>query len=257
MTLRVAVLTSNPLGRPGLVLEAIAALPNIEVVCLIVSDNSGVKRNRARLLRKVFKVGILGALNGIRIRSFYADSEKSDAREVASRLAIPIIIVPKVGDPLVRSTLEHLNVDLGLSLGNPFIPSRTFSAPRFGFVNYHGELLPEYPGAISVIWPLYFGLTTTGFTIHSVVRAIDGGEILYQERYPIRFGNSLKDTIRQTLDYSGRQAPEAFAELLANWEAYWKARRPNQPTQHFTTPTLWQFLRIMRNHRRLAKQARN
>lgn len=256
MTLRVAILTSNPIGGPATILEAIAPLPDVEVACLIVSDNSGVRRSRSRMLRKVMKIGILGALNGIRIRPLYANPGTGDARDVARRLGIPAITVPKVGDPAVRAALEDHKVDLGLSLGNPYIPSKTFTAPRFGFVNFHGELLPEYPGAISVIWPLYFGLKTTGFTIHTVVRTIDGGEILYQERYPIRFGRSFEDTLRRTLAFSSQRVPGAFVELLSNWQKYWDGRRPNQPTRQFTTPTIWQFFRMLRNHRRLARQAR-
>jgi methionyl-tRNA formyltransferase len=254
--MRVAILTSLPIGKAATILEAIAPLPNIEVACVIVSDNSGLKRSRSRLLRKVLKIGILGAVNGIRIRTLFADPTTVDVRQVAIRLGIPVLAVPKVGAPQVREMLTSLDVDLGLSLGNSFIPSRTFTAPRFGFLNYHGELLPEYPGAISVIWPLYYGRTETGFTIHTVVREIDCGEIVYQERFPIRFGTSFNETIRQTIDHCVERAPKAFVEILSNWDKHWPARRRNEPTGHFTTPTIWQFLRILRRHRQLANEAK-
>ena len=109
---------------------------------------------------------------------------------------------------------------------------------RCRFVNFHGEILPDYPGGQSVIWPIYFGRRETGFTIHSVAKGIDTGEIVYQERRPIRFGATLRETVEGTLAEATDRVPAAFAELLEHWDRYWGERRPNVTTRHFTSHLL-------------------
>jgi methionyl-tRNA formyltransferase len=258
MTLRVAVLTSGPVGNTGNVLARIADVPGVEIVCLIVSDESGFRGSRMRRLKKIARIGPLGAANGYRIRPWFnrSGSVGEDAREVAARRGIPQVDVVKVNHARTKQALVDHRVDLGISLGNGYIASWIFSVPTYGFVNFHGEILPDYPGGQSVIWPIYFGRTETGFTIHSVAKGIDTGEIVFQERRPIRFGATLRETVEGTLAEATDRVPAAFADLLEHWDRYWGERRPNAATRHFTTPTLWQFLRIARNNRRLFGEAR-
>lgn len=251
MTLRVAILTSGPVGNTGNVVARIAQMREVEIACIIVSDESAFKPSKMRRLKKIAKIGLLGALNGYRIRPWFAQAEGLDARDVAKEHNIPVISVTKVNHELTRKTLETYGVDLGISLCNGYIGSKVFSIPRFGFINFHGEILPDFAGAQSIIWPIYFNRMETGFTIHRVNKGIDRGEIVYQERYPIVFGPTLRETVARSLEVSRQRVPEGFATLLADWDQHWELRSPNNAVHGFTTPTIWQFWRMVRNHRRL------
>lgn len=251
MTLRVAILTSGPVGNTGNVVARIAQMREVEIACIIVSDESAFRPNKMRRLKKIAKIGLLGALNGYRIRPWFAQDAGLDARDVAKENGIPCITVPKVNHEVTRQTLESHGVDLGISLCNGYIGSKVFTIPRFGFINFHGEILPDFAGAQSIIWPIYFNRAETGFTIHCVNRGIDRGEIVYQERYPIIFAPTLRETVARSLDVARLRVPEGFATLLADWDRHWDTRRPNNAVHGFTTPTIWQFWRMIRNHRRL------
>ena len=253
MTLRVALMTSGPVGGSGVVLDRLTRVREIEIACLIVSETVVAKRSRTKMLKKVWKIGLLGALNGIRIRKWFGHDMRTDAREVARTHGIPIVTVPRVNCDETVAALRQYAPDLGISVGNSYIASRVFTVPREGFINFHGELLPEYPGAQSVIWPIYFGRTQTGYTIHRIDKGIDTGAVLYKRAVDIDFQPRLADTIRRTNDKVREELPEAFAALLADWDAHAAAAAPQQAGQHFTTPTFGQYLRIERNNRRLAR----
>lgn len=255
MKLRVAVLTSGPTGNTGNVVARIADLPNVEIVCLIVSDESDFRGSKLKRLKKIAKIGLLGAANGYRIRSWFRLSSGVDARDVAVARGIRQVNVTKVNHVDTKQALLDCGADLGISLCNGYIASWIFGIPKYGFINFHGEILPDYPGGQSVIWPIYFGKAETGLTIHRVAKGIDTGEIVFQERRPIRFQASLRETVETTLAEAETRVPEAFATLLSDWERHWDARRPNRTTRHFTTPTFWQFLRMARNNRRLFRRA--
>ena len=154
MTLRVALMTSGPVGGSGVVLDRLTRVREIEIACLIVSETVVAKRSRTKMLKKVWKIGLLGALNGIRIRKWFGHDMRTDAREVARTHGIPIVTVPRVNCDETIAALRQYAPDLGISVGNSYIASRVFTVPREGFINFHGELLPEYPGAQSVIWPI-------------------------------------------------------------------------------------------------------
>lgn len=256
MTLRVALMTSGPIGGSGVVLERLTRVPQVELVCLIVSETIVAKRSRKKMLQKIWKIGPLGALNGIRIRKWFGHDMRTDAREVARAHGIPVVTVPRVNCDETVAALKQYAPDVGLSVGNSYIASRVFTVPRQGFVNFHGELLPEYPGAQSVVWPIYFGRTQSGYTIHRIDKGIDTGDVLYKRAVDIDFQPKLADTIRRTNDKVREELPEAFAALLADWDAHDAAAVPQKVERHFTTPTFWQYLRMERNNKRLWRERR-
>lgn len=256
MTLRVALMTSGPIGGAGVVLDRLTRVAEVEIACLIVSQTIVAKRSRTKMLKKVWKIGLLGALNGIRIRKWFGHDMTTDAREVARAHAIPIVTVPRVNSDETAAALRQYAPDLGISTGNSYIASRIFTIPAQGFINFHGELLPEYPGAQSVIWPIYFGRTQTGYTIHRIDKGIDTGAVLYKRAVDIDFQPQLADTIRRTNDKVREELPEAFAALLADWDAHAAAATSQQAERHYTTPTFWEYLRIARNNKRLWRKSR-
>lgn len=224
--------------------------------------NRGEAKSRAghwkRKLRKTLKIGPLGALNGIRMRSWYREGVREylqigELHEVCRRYNMPYFETSAIDSDETRHLFEQADADLGLSLGNPYIPESVFGIPRHGMLNIHHELLPEYQGAQSVIWQLYNGSTQTGYTIHRISPKIDGGDILHREERPILFEDTLGATVSRTsaslLEHSGR----GLLHVLENYEELSRRARPQGEGEGrtYTTPTIWQFLRILRNYRRL------
>lgn len=213
--------------------------------------NPGTRKNRLwRKIKKVLQIGILGAVNGIRLREWYAAAHPG-LEEVCRECSTPIWDVPYIGSRETEDLFRRAGADLGLSLGNPFIPERIFSIPKYGMLNLHGERLPEYQNAQSVIWPIYNNETTTGLTIHQVVRSIDGGAILYREEFPIQFGPTLSDTLGRTLPETRKRTVAAISYACEHFFELLEKRVEQVGARHYTTPSYWQFLRMERNNRSL------
>lgn len=255
--MRVLILTGQRFGPASLCLPHLVAQPGIKVASIVFSDGQRPSRWKKlrRDLKKVLKIGPLGALAGLRMRRWYAFVGAEDLFAVAARLGIPIQRTPRVNCDRTRELFREVRADLGLSLGNGYIPPSVFQIPPLGMLNVHGEILPDFQGAASVVWSIYEGRTETGFTIHQIDERIDTGPIVYQERFPIEFRETLEQTVRATVAEINRRVPAALARVVGDFEAYRTQARAQAGGCSYTTPTYGQYRRMLKQHRMLSKSA--
>jgi methionyl-tRNA formyltransferase len=255
--MKLIVLTSDRFGTASNCLPTVHASRECSISRVVISR--GLSPNRAllwqRKLKKVRKIGILGALNGIRMRSWY-QGDTPDLVLLCERLGIPIFETDCTNSEETVRLFKESSPDLGLSLGNGYISHTVFSVPKYGMINVHGELLPEYQNAQSVIWPIYHLEMTTGLTIHQIERSIDTGKILYRDEYPIVFCNKLEHTVRKTIEVTRQRIPTAVRYVCENYETMLKDARTQENGRKFTTPTIRQFYRMVRNNTVLYQQSR-
>ncbi|MBV9452678.1 MAG: hypothetical protein JOZ19_00940 [Rubrobacter sp.] len=222
-------------------------------------QNLNPQKQRRRKIKKTLKIGVLGALNGVRMRPWFTHEVHTrlnieDLHTVAERFGIPLERTPCVNNSRTIDLFTEADAKLGISLENPYIGERVFSVPEYGMVNIHHEVLPQFQGAQSIIWQLYEGSLETGYTIHKIDRHIDTGDILYQERMPIR----LKPTLRETVVYNYARLYEVsdkgIAKVLKDFPQFTASAKPQTGGRSFTTPSFWQYLRMLRQHRRLYRE---
>lgn len=249
--MKVFVLTEDGCGMASRCLPALLTAKNVEVANVILVDPA--PRRKVRILKKVFKIGILGAINGVRMRAWYSDQEHP-LEVVCRQFGIPFICGVRQNSVELQKIVVEMNADLGLSLGNGFISSKIFSLPRFGMLNVHSEILPRYQNAQSIIWPIYFNDPYTGFSIHEIERKIDGGRILYQRRVPIRFYESLEQTVRENRRIVESMIPLALAEVCRNFDRYKANAIVQLNGSTYTTPSIWSYFRMVRNNRKFYAQ---
>ena len=247
--MKLIVLTSDRFGTASNCLPTIHASRECSITRVIISR--GLSPNRAllwkRKLKKIREIGVLGALNGVRMRSWY-QADAPDLVPLCKRLDIPVFETDCTNSDETVRLFKEANPDLGLSLGNGYISHRVFSVPKHGMINVHGERLPEFQNAQSVIWPIYHLEMTTGLTIHQIERSIDTGKILYREEYPIAFCDKLEHTVRKTIDVTRKRIPMAVRYVCDNYQALLKDARAQENGRKFTTPTIQQFYRMVRNN---------
>lgn len=255
--MNIVVLTSKPRGIASSVLPELCNSDQIRVVGVVVARRAARrgKRSLRKRLGKVRKIGFLGAVNGIRLRSWYADGGVDDIRSVCKALGVECHATPMLNGSVTRDIFRGLNADLGLSLGNGYIHKSLFTLPRHGMINIHTEILPDYQGALSVIWPIYEGKRETGFTIHQIDSGIDTGAILYQERYPIAFSRKLRDTVETNIETGRNRIPKAFKYVCENYGSLRAAARAQADGKSYTTPSFGQFVRMLRNHHAMQKES--
>ena len=255
--MRVVVLTSARRGTASHHLLVLVGSPHYTVVRVILAGApTRPKGGLMKKLRKVLRIGPLGALMGYRMRAWYttdvqALSPMEDIDVLCERFGIELVTSPWVNHPDTVTAMKEANPDVALSLGNGYIASRVFMLPRLGMLNIHHELLPEYQNAQGVIWPIYNGSRVTGYTIHRIDKGIDTGAIVRREEVPIRFGPRLRDTVTRTMVAVLDASAAACRAVLEDLPTRLAAARPQGPGHKWTTPSFGQYLRILRNHRRL------
>ena len=257
--IRVTLLTSNPYNTASRCLPELVASDRIHVVAVFLAESSPSRftwNAHKRKIKKAMKIGILGALNGIRIRPWFRSEATEHIESLCERWSVPLHRLGALDTVHAAELFKTADADLGLSLGNGYIPRRIFSLPRLGMINFHGERLPEYQNAQSIIWPIYNMECTTGFTIHEVDDKIDTGRILYQEEYPIEFHATLKATVMATTRQTSSKVARAVRYVCENYDALITEARLQANGKSYTTPSFTAFLKMARNNKKLYKLSR-
>jgi methionyl-tRNA formyltransferase len=215
------------------------------------------KKHRQRKLAKVRKIGVLGALNGIRMRRWFREDVNEhlnieDLESLANRLNVPFEKTPTINCQRTVDLFTAAGADLGLSLGNSYIGEKVFGSPKCGMINVHHELLPEFRGAQSVIWQIYEGSRETGYTIHQIDNHTDTGKILYQEKITMELRPTLRNTVSHNYSRLYEVSAKGLVKLVKGYLDFHAAAKSQVVRgRAFTTPTFWQYLKMTRQHRKL------
>lgn len=127
----------------------------------------------------------------------------SPVKELALKLHLPIFQPESIKSPAVFEQVKYLNPDLTIVAAyGQLLPNNLLSLPRFGTLNIHGSLLPDYRGAAPVHWALLDGQSKTGVTIMMLSEKLDSGGILASQEISIRRRDNSR-TIHDALALSG------------------------------------------------------
>jgi len=260
--MRIVILTSFLKGTAAYHLPSILENTNVSVTMVVYSEGIVLNKKKmyAKKIRKVFKIGLLGAINGLRMRRWFNNDIEQyckidNIENICEKHDIPFYKVSSTNSKETQQLFKDANADLGISLGNGYIGSKVFNIPKYGMINIHHEILPNYQNAQSIIWQLYNGSTNTGYTIHLITSKIDEGNIVYQKIVPIGF----KETLPATIAFTSYKLLEASAEgliaTLNHFNEFFDNAKPQGEGQSYTTPSYWQYLKIKKQHDILKKMS--
>ncbi len=92
----------------------------------------------------------------------------------------------KASSPEVIEELSKLEPDITVVFAfGEFLSDAFLAIPKISTVNLHLSLLPKYRGAAPVRWAIVEGEKVTGATTFHIVKEMDAGDIIYQERVAI------------------------------------------------------------------------
>jgi methionyl-tRNA formyltransferase len=258
--MKIVILTSSEYGTAAHHLPYLTDANSCEVTMVIFNEDKAYNKNKhfKQKLAKIFRIGILGALNGIRMRKWFIESKDAPIESLESicrQKNIPFYRTPTINCARTRELFHQSGADLGLSLGNGYIGSKLFSIPQYGMINIHHELLPEFQNAQSIIWQLYNMSAKTGYTIHKIDKHIDTGDILYKAYVPINFLPTLSATIINTSALLLKASAKGLVYVIEHFDMLYQQATPQEKGHSYTTPTIGQYFRIVRNFRKLKKAA--
>ena len=97
--------------------------------------------------------------------------------------------------------LELLNCDLFVVVAFRMLPKSVWSIPKFGTINLHASLLPNYRGAAPINWAIINGEIITGVTTFFINEDIDTGDIIDQDTVEVSVeenAGELHDKLKNT-----------------------------------------------------------
>ena len=94
------------------------------------------------------------------------------------------------------------------------LPAYVLQFPKYGCINVHASLLPQYRGAAPIHWCLINGERETGVTIMQMDAGLDTGDMLLKKTYTI-LPTDTTGSLFEKLAVIGAQALSAVLTLLA------------------------------------------
>ena len=111
---------------------------------------------------------------------------------LARILKVPIVALNKVNSEQGLATLAASQPELILSIRyGGILREQAIATSRFGVLNLHSGLLPDYRGVMATFYAMLNGEQEIGTTLHSIADAgIDTGDVLGQTHMPLHYDRS-------------------------------------------------------------------
>ena len=154
---------------------------------------------------------------------------QSEVKNYAEKNNIQILQPDNLNDKEFINKIKEINPDIIIVVAFRKLPAEIFSIPKYGTINLHASLLPNYRGAAPINWCLINNETKTGVTTFFINEKIDQGDILLKEEVNIsdkdNFGSLyiklssvgsrlLIKTIKGVLSKSLKASKQDFDERL-------------------------------------------
>ena len=110
----------------------------------------------------------------------------SAVKEVAIAAGIPVFQPENFREEETVEQLRALNPDVCAVVAyGRILPQKVLDIPRYGCINIHASLLPQYRGSAPYQWAVLDGLKETGVSAQYMVREMDAGPVIDVAKTPI------------------------------------------------------------------------
>lgn len=142
--------------------------------------------------------------------------EHCAAKETALCHDVPVLQPASLKDPAFAEILKGFGADIFVVVAyGRLIPASVFNIPRYGTINLHPSLLPEYRGAAPVEWALINGETVTGVTVQMINEELDAGDIVLSREIAIG-DNMTAEELYEIVMLLGAELVVDAVELLCS-----------------------------------------
>lgn len=137
-------------------------------------------------------------------------------KEEALKHNIPVYQPEKISSPEAVELVCSLDADIFVVAAyGQKLPKAILDKPKYGCINIHGSLLPEYRGAAPIQWSVIDGKEKTGVTIMYMAEGIDCGDMILKRETHIL----PEDTYGTLYDKISGLGAEAVLEAIDLIEA--------------------------------------
>ena len=125
-------------------------------------------------------------------------------KQYAYQQGIPIIQPTNLKDESFIKELSSYNPDINAVVAFRMLPKEVWNLPKYGSINLHASLLPDYRGAAPINHAIINGEKQTGVTTFFLREKIDTGNIIMQQKINI-YPDDTAGTLHDKLMVSGAE----------------------------------------------------
>ena len=119
--------------------------------------------------------------------------KNSAVKEYALKKNIELLQPKNLKDQNFIEKIKKFKPDFIIVVAFRMLPKVIWSIPKYGTINLHASLLPNYRGAAPINWALINGEKFTGVTTFFIDDEIDTGDILLQKKIKINETDNAED----------------------------------------------------------------
>lgn len=132
-------------------------------------------------------------------------------KQYAIEANLPVYQPETLKDDAFSNLLSELSPDLIVVVAyGKILPKNVIDYPKYGCINVHGSLLPEYRGAAPMQRAIIDGKDKTGITIMYMAEGLDTGDMLLKRELTI----GENDNFENIHDGLGRLGAEMLVEII-------------------------------------------
>lgn len=113
---------------------------------------------------------------------------------LANEHSIPVYQPEKIKTEEYEQMISDMNPDCIVVVAyGQILSKKILDVPKYGCINVHGSLLPEYRGASPIQWSIVQGETVTGITTMYMAEGLDTGDMLLKVEAAINDNTTAAD----------------------------------------------------------------
>lgn len=187
---------------------------NFNITGVLLHDNSDKLRNRYYRFFYRLKYYVESKYFGFeRLKNLNSEEELARKHNL-NRLYTKSIKSVSFYQELIRTNPDIIVLGGGW---HELIPKRVFSYPKYGCINTHPSLLPEFRGTSITRWQVLHGIKKSGSTIHYVDDRFDTGGMLAQKE--LCLSNEHQISPQQLFYHLGKLGADIMSIVLKKIES--------------------------------------
>lgn len=124
------------------------------------------------------------------------------------------VLQPEKLDSEFQLEIKNYNLDISIVVAyGKIFPETLINIPKLGTLNIHYSLLPKYRGASPVQAAILNGEIETGVTIQKMVKTLDAGPIVMQEKVAIEANEKTPELLEKLTKVGGEMLVNLFKSI--------------------------------------------
>ncbi|WP_238892322.1 methionyl-tRNA formyltransferase [Blattabacterium cuenoti] len=145
---------------------------------------------------------------------FKGENAFSPLKKYAINYHIPFMQPKNLLDFYFLKNLKRWNADIQVVVSFRILPQSVWNLPKFGTINFHASLLPQYKGPAPIHWAIINGEKKTGATIFFIEKKIDSGKIILQKEVTIEKEETAGDLEQKIGKISGPMLITSIEKII-------------------------------------------